>query len=78
MKKYITLIIKVLFALNAKLQTGREVSISTDRSGDHLYADGNYLGVSPLTTTLPFGEHLIKAESVSNDINVSNDLKVAQ
>ena len=47
--------------INEKLPTGREISISTDKSGDQLYVDGNYVGTSPLTTTLSFGEHEVKA-----------------
>jgi len=79
--KTITLDDKDMLAINEKLQTGREVSISTDRSGDKLYADSNYLGISPLTATLTFGEHLIKAERNSkdpNDINISKDLKTVE
>ena len=47
--------------ISEKLQTGREISISTDKSGDQIYVDGNYLGTSPMTTTLSFGEHEVKA-----------------
>ena len=50
-----------LLAVNEKLQIGREISISTDRQGDEIYCDGNYLGASPLTATLSFGTHTIKA-----------------
>ena len=60
--------------INEKLQTGKEISISTDKSGDKIYVDGNYVGVSPLTTNLSYGSHEIKAErggkTVSETINV--------
>lgn len=47
--------------INEKLETGKEISISTDKSGDQIYVDGSYIGVSPLTSTLSFGEHEITA-----------------
>ncbi|MBO5956493.1 MAG: PEGA domain-containing protein [Bacteroidales bacterium] len=71
-----TIVIKEGEALtiNEKLQTGKEISISTDQSGNKIYVDGNYVGVSPLTTNLSYGSHEIKAEregkTVSETINV--------
>ena len=62
-------------SVNEKLQTGKEISISTGRSGDKIYVDGNYVGVSPITTNLSYGNHEIKAErdgkTVSKTINVT-------
>ena len=62
-------------SVNEKLQTGKEISISTGRSGDKIYVDGNYVGVSPITTNLSYGSHEIKAErdgkTVSKTINVT-------
>ena len=72
-----TIVIKEGEALtiNETLQTGKEISISTDQSGDKIYVDGNYVGVSPLTTNLSYGSHEIKAEregkTVSKTINVA-------
>ena len=61
--------------VNEKLQTGKEIVINTDRSGDKIYVDNNYIGLSPVTTSLAFGSHDIKAErdgkAVSKTINVS-------
>ncbi|MBP9995300.1 MAG: SUMF1/EgtB/PvdO family nonheme iron enzyme, partial [bacterium] len=74
--KTITLDEKNLLAVNEKLQTGREISISTDQQGDQLYADGNYLGASPLTATLTFGVHTIKA--VRDSKAVEKTITVAQ
>ena len=48
-------------SVNEKLQTGKEISISTDQSGDKIYVDGNYLGISPIATYLSYGNHEIKA-----------------
>ena len=61
-------------SLNEKLQTGKEISISTGQSGDKIYVDGNYVGVSPISSNLSYGSHEIKAErngkTVSKTINV--------
>lgn len=74
--KTITLDETNLLAVNEKLPTGREISISTDRQGDQIYADGNYLGTSPLTATLSFGTHNIKA--VRDSKAVEKTVTVAQ
>ena len=62
-------------SVNEKLQTGKEISISTDQSGDKIYVDGNYLGLSPISTCLSYGNHEVKAErdgkTVSKNIEVS-------
>ncbi|MBR5216523.1 MAG: SUMF1/EgtB/PvdO family nonheme iron enzyme [Bacteroidales bacterium] len=62
-------------SVNEKLQTGKEISISTGQSGDKIYVDGNYLGISPVSTCLSYGSHEIKAErdgkTVSKNIEVS-------
>ena len=71
----ITLDEKNKLTISEKLQTGREISISTDKSGDKIFIDGNYIGDSPLTTTLSFGEHEIAAiRGYSGDINALKDL----
>ncbi len=59
--KNFTLDDKNKLSINEKLPTGKEISISTDKSGDQIYVDGSYIGVSPLTSTLSFGEHEITA-----------------
>ena len=74
--KTFTLDEKNTLSLNEKLETGREISISTDKNGDQIYIDGNYLGTSPLTTTLSFGEHNIKA--VRDGKETSKKITVAQ
>ena len=47
--------------VNMYLQVGREISISTGASGDMLYVDGEYVGESPLTTMMSYGQHEVKA-----------------
>lgn len=76
MTKTITLDEKNTLSLNEKLETGREISISTDKSGDMVYVDGDYIGTSPMTTTLSFGEHNVKA--VRNNRESSKMITVAQ
>ena len=63
-------------SVNEKLQTGKEISISTDQSGDKIYVDGNYLGISPITINLSYGSHEIKAER--NGKTVSKNIEVSQ
>ena len=62
--------------VRAKLETGREMTISTDGTGDKIYVDGNYVGVSPLSTTLSFGSHNVKA--VRGDKESKQTVTVAQ
>ena len=65
-----------LLTINETLPTGREISISTDKKGDQIYVDGNYLGTSPMTATLSFGEHNVKA--VRDGKETSKKITVAQ
>lgn len=61
--------------INEKLQTGKEIVIKTDKTGDKVYVDGSYVGLSPITSSLSFGTHEIKAERdgkyVNKTINIS-------
>ncbi|MBQ2852648.1 MAG: PEGA domain-containing protein [Bacteroidales bacterium] len=73
--KTITIKENETLTVNEKLQTGKEITIKTDKSGDKIYVDNNYVGLSPVTTSLAFGSHTIKAERdgkyVNKTINVS-------
>lgn len=66
-----------LLTINETLPTGREISISTDKNGDKIYVDGNYVGTSPMTTMLSFGDHNLKAvrdgKETSKKITVSQN-----
>ena len=53
-KKTITIKEGETLSVNEKLQTGKEISISTDKSGDKIYV-GNYIGISPIASTLSYG-----------------------
>ena len=63
-------------SVNEKLQTGKEISISTDQSGDKIYVDGSYVGISPMSLNLTYGSHEIKAER--NGKTVSKNIEVSQ
>ena len=75
-KKSITIKEGETLSVNEKLQTGKEISISTDQSGDNIYVDGNYVGVSPMSLNLSYGSHEIKAER--NGKTVSKNIEVSQ
>ncbi len=84
--KTITIKENETLTINEKLQTGKEIVIKTGKSGDKIYVDNNYVGLSPVTTSLAFGSHTIKAERdgkyVNKTINVSqyggdNSVKLA-
>ena len=62
--------------INETLQAGKEITITTDQSGDKIYVDGNYIGTSPITSNLSYGSHEIKAER--NGKTVSKTINVAQ
>ena len=60
MKQFVLEEGKVL-TINENLPIGREITILTNGTGDMIFVDGNYIGKSPLTTSLNFGEHNVKA-----------------
>lgn len=62
--------------VNEKLSTGREISITTDKIGGTIFVDGKIIGFSPLTTTLSFGQHEVKA--VRDGKETSKKITVAQ
>ena len=74
-KKTVTISAGETININETLQIKKEISISTDQSGDKIYVDGNYVGISPITSNMSYGSHEIKAERngkiVSKTINVT-------
>ena len=62
-------------SLNETLQTGKEITIITQRNGDKIYVDNDYLGTSPVTVNLSYGTHRVKA--VRDDQTVTKDFEVA-
>ena len=74
--KTITVAENQMLNVDEKLVTGREISISTDKNGDKIFVDGNYVGTSPMTATLSFGEHEVKAARDGKE--TSKKITVAQ
>ena len=60
--------------LEEKLDTGRNLTVETDRKGDKVYVDKEYVGETPLHTSVGFGSHTVKAmrgkSEQSRDIEV--------
>ena len=59
--KNITIEENQTLTIKENLPTGKEVVIKTDQSGDKIYVDDSYIGISPITTNLSYGSHNIKA-----------------
>ena len=59
--KNITIEENQTLAIKESLPTGKEVVIKTDKTGDKIYVDGNYIGTSPITTNISYGSHNLKA-----------------
>ena len=74
--KTITIKENETLSINEKLQTGKEITISTDQSDDKIYVDDNYIGTSPITSNISYGSHNIKAER--NGKEVSKTITVSQ
>ena len=60
--------------LEEKLDTGRNLTVETDRKGDKVYVDREYVGETPIHTSVGFGTHTVKAvrgkDEQSKDIEV--------
>lgn len=60
---------------NLTLEFGKIIRITTDRKGDKVYIDGEYVGSTPYQTSLGFGNHKVKVvrgqSEQSKDIVVS-------
>lgn len=48
--------------ISERLQTGKEIVITTDSNSDKIYIDDNYIGYCPTGATLTYGTHRIKIE----------------
>lgn len=62
--------------LEEKLDTGRSVVVKTDRSGDKIYVDGDYVGETPRETPLGFGHHIIRV--VRNGVKVEKSVDIKE
>ena len=68
---------KVL-SINENLETGKDVSITTGQSGDKVYVDGEYVGISPMSINLPYGTHAIKAIRDSQIATKDIEIKIGK
>lgn len=48
--------------LNEMLVPGKDITIETDRQGDKIYVDKQYVGLSPQTINMTYGTHTIMVE----------------
>ena len=48
--------------LKENLQNGKEITISTDKTGDKIYIDDNYVGFSPIKVNIAYANHKIRVE----------------
>lgn len=62
--------------LEEKLDTGRSVLVKTDRKGDKIYVDDDYVGETPYETPFSFGNHTIKV--VRNGVSVSKKVTISE
>ena len=60
MKKTVEIKENETLSVKETLQTGREITIRTDNN-DNIFIDGELAGTSPLTSTVSYGKHEIKA-----------------
>ena len=63
-------------SLDEKLDTGRSIMVKTDRSGDKIYVDGDFVGETPRETPLGFGHHTIRV--VRNGVKVEKEVDVME
>lgn len=60
--------------LEERLDTGRDILVKTDRTGDKVYVDGDYVGETPYNTPLGFGTHTIRV--VRNGVKQEKTVEV--
>ena len=74
LEKTFTLKEKEMLSLNEKLESGKIITVNTNKEGDEIYVDGTFAGHSPLDVSMGYGRHTVKAmrngRSVMKDIDV--------
>ncbi len=65
-----------ILSVYEKLDSGKIISITTDKEGDAIYVDGTYAGVSPLEVSMGYGQHTVKAERDGRSVVKDIDVKV--
>ncbi len=73
-----TIVIKKGETLEVKetLATGKSVTVKTDRAGDKVYVDNTFVGETPITTSVGFGQHAIKV--TRNNVPVEKTIFIAE
>ena len=73
-KKNVTIVAGETISINETLRpTKKEISISTDQSGDKIYIDGRYVGISPIKVNMSHGCHEVKAKrGAKKDVKTLN------
>lgn len=73
-----TIIIKKGETLEVKetLATGKSVTVKTDRAGDKVYVDNTFVGETPITTSVGFGQHNIKV--TRNNVPVEKTITITE
>jgi len=59
--------------ISEKLVTGRKYTVTTNNNNDKIFVDGEFVGNSPMTEVISYGEHVI---TVARDNNLCDDLEV--
>ena len=77
LEKTFTLKEKEMLSLNEKLESGKIITVTTDKEGDEIYVDGTFAGHSPLDVSMGYGRHTVKAirngKSVEKSFDVSEN-----
>ncbi len=63
-----------ILSIYERLDSGKIITVTTDKKGDEIYVDGKLAGHSPLDVSMGYGRHSVKAirngRSVMKDIDV--------
>ena len=75
LEKTFTLKEKEMLSLNEKLESGKIITVTTDREGDEIYVDGTFAGHSPLDVSMGYGTHTVKAILNGKSVEKSFDVR---
>ena len=75
LEKTFTLKEKEMLSLNEKLESGKIITVTTDKEGDEIYVDGTLAGHSPLDVSMGYGRHAVKAIRNGKSVEKSFDVR---
>ena len=75
LEKTFTLKEKEMLSLNEKLESGKIITVTTDKEGDEIYVDGTFAGHSPLDVSMGYGQHTVKAIRNGKSVEKSFDVR---